>query len=130
MEDLYRKEWTGREKDFLYDNASFYSFFDPNPVSKGHALIAAKRKGVKSLADLTEKEHEDFFDILEKAKTIVEMRYHPQGYNVGVNEGVAAGQTIMHLHVHIIPRYKGDVPNPRGGIRNVIPGKGDYIQKN
>ena len=120
--------WTGKEKEFIYDNSSFTSFFDPNPVRKGHALFALKRHA-NSLTELTEREEEDFFDILKKTKKTIDMRYHPKGYNIGVNEGAAAGQTIRHLHVHLIPRYDGDVPNPRGGIRGVIPGKGDYTQK-
>ena len=62
------------------------------------------------------------------SKLILDERFHPAGYNVGFNAGAEAGQTIDHLHVHVIPRYRGDVPDPRGGIRNVIPTVGNYLQ--
>lgn len=62
----------------------------------------------------------------DSVKQIVEERYHPDGYNIGVNVGEAAGQSIFHVHMHLIPRYQGDVPNPRGGVRGVIPDKQNY----
>lgn len=61
-----------------------------------------------------------------KVKKIIDEQYHPDGYNIGINEGEAAGQTVFHLHIHVIPRYNGDVPEPIGGIRTIIPGKGNY----
>lgn len=64
---------------------------------------------------------------VDAAKAIIEGSHRPDGYNIGMNCGAAAGQTIFHLHVHLIPRYDGDVTDPRGGVRNAIPGKGDYI---
>lgn len=66
------------------------------------------------------------FDLLDQAKKIVDEKYHPNGYNIGMNLGEEAGQSIMHLHVHLIPRYKGDVENPRGGVRGIIPTKQNY----
>jgi diadenosine tetraphosphate (Ap4A) HIT family hydrolase len=67
--------------------------------------------------------------MVERVKTILETKYKPDGFNIGFNMNEAAGQTVFHTHIHIIPRYKGDVENPRGGIRNVIPGMGDYQSK-
>ena len=64
--------------------------------------------------------------LLEEGKSLLEARFNPAGYNIGVNVGVAAGQTIMHLHIHLIPRYNGDCVNPRGGVRGVIPAKQSY----
>lgn len=68
-------------------------------------------------------------ELILKTQKIIEEKFHPDGYNIGINVGAAAGQSIPHLHVHIIPRYAGDVPNPRGSVRNVIPGAGDYTEK-
>ena len=129
MKCLFCKIFDKKEKGFIYDNNGFYSFLDPNPVNKGHALIIPKRH-LNSLIGLTNEEQNDFFDALREVKKFIDKKYHPDGYNIGINDGKAAGQTIMHLHVHLIPRYEGDVPNPKGGIRNVILGKGDYTKKN
>jgi diadenosine tetraphosphate (Ap4A) HIT family hydrolase len=128
MECLFCKFWKEQERALIYFNDSFYSFYDSNPVNKGHALIIPIRH-VNSLTGLIEREQRDFFDALKKVKEIINKSYHPDGYNIGINNGKVAGQTIMHLHIHLIPRYKGDVQNPVGGIRNVIPGKGDYTKK-
>lgn len=125
---LFCRIWSVREREFIYANDSFYSFYDPNPVSKGHALIIPKRH-MNSLVDLREKEQIDFFDALRKVRKSIDTKFNTHSYNIGVNEERAAGQTIMHLHVHVIPRYEGDVKNPAGGIRNVIPGKGNYTEK-
>jgi diadenosine tetraphosphate (Ap4A) HIT family hydrolase len=78
--------------------------------------------------DATREERLAILDLIEEAKTALDRRTpFPDGYNTGFNAGVAAGQTVMHLHVHVIPRYTGDVPDPRGGIRNVIPELGNYL---
>jgi len=66
------------------------------------------------------------YDLISKIKKIISEKFNPDGCNIGINEGYAAGRTIDHLHIHIIPRYKNDVENPRGGIRNIIPDKGSY----
>lgn len=128
MECLFCKFWKKQEKVLIHFNDSFYSFYDSNPVSKGHALIIPIRH-VNSLTELVEKEQRDFFDALKKVKEVIDKSYHPDGYNIGANNGRVAGQTIMHLHIHLIPRYNGDVPNLTGGVRNVIPGKGDYSRR-
>ena len=71
-------------------------------------------------------EYTDAFNLVRHAKDLVQQMFDPQGFNIGVNCGEAAGQTVFHAHIHIIPRYTGDVLNPRGGVRNIIPSKGNY----
>ena len=75
---------------------------------------------------LTEEEIEGLNKLLFQTKDFIKKKYNPDGFNVGINSGKDAGQTVFHMHIHLIPRYKNDVKNPRGGVRNVIPGKGDY----
>ena len=101
------------------------SFFDGFPVSPGHALIIPRRH-VASFFDLTQDERQDMFNMVDDVKRILDDRFHPDGYNIGVNIGEAAGQSIFHVHLHLIPRYSGDIPNPRGGVRGVIPHKQSY----
>jgi ATP adenylyltransferase len=98
---------------------------DSYPVANGHALVIPKRH-VATIWDLAAKEYADVFDLVRQVKEILQNQYNPQGFNVGVNSGEAAGQSVPHAHIHVIPRYVGDVPNPRGGVRNVIPGRGNY----
>jgi superfamily II DNA or RNA helicase/diadenosine tetraphosphate (Ap4A) HIT family hydrolase len=100
--------------------------WDAFPVTKGHALIVTKRH-VSSWFDTTDEEKLALIKSTEQAKLIIERQYTPDGFNIGININEQAGQTIFHMHQHIIPRYIGDVPNPRGGVRNVIPEKGNYI---
>jgi superfamily II DNA or RNA helicase/diadenosine tetraphosphate (Ap4A) HIT family hydrolase len=101
--------------------------WDKFPVSKGHALLVTKRH-VATWFETTEDERRELLEGLELAKKEIEAQYSPQGYNIGVNVGEAAGQTVPHVHVHLIPRYAGDVPNPTGGVRGVIPSKADYTR--
>ncbi len=107
-------------KKVLVDNGVFYSFYDDSPVTPGHALVIPKRH-VTSLLDLQDDELVSMRDCIRETREAIEQEHTPDGYNYGVNEGKAAGQTQPHLHIHVIPRYKGDVPNPIGGVRNVIP---------
>jgi diadenosine tetraphosphate (Ap4A) HIT family hydrolase len=109
----------------LTDTTLSFAVFDNFPVSKGHALVIPKRH-VATIWELTTEEYADVFDLVKHVKELIQAKFDPQGINVGVNCGEAAGQTVFHAHIHVIPRYIGDVPNPRGGVRNVIPGKGDY----
>ena len=102
-----------------------FACLDNFPVSKGHALVIPKRH-VATIWELRDDEYGDVFDLVKTVKDVIQNKFDPQGINVGVNSGEAAGQTVFHAHIHIIPRYAGDVPNPRGGVRNIIPGKGDY----
>ena len=98
---------------------------DGYPVSPGHTLLIPKRH-TGSFFDLSEQERSDLFSLLDRTKLALEEEFQPQGYSIGINDGAAAGQTVLHLHVHLIPRYDGDRPDPRGGVRWVIPDKAKY----
>ena len=98
---------------------------DAFPISPGHTLIIPKRH-VGSFFDLSSDEREGLMSLLTAAKANVEAEFKPDGYNIGINDGPAAGQTVPHLHIHLIPRYKGDMSDPRGGVRWIIPDKADY----
>ena len=113
------------ERDLIASTELSLAFYDGFPVSPGHTLIIPKRH-VASFFDLTQNERKDMFDMVDVVKHILDERFHPDGYNIGVNVGEAAGQSIFHVHLHLIPRYFGDVPNPRGGVRGVIPFKQSY----
>lgn len=102
-----------------------FAIEDGFPVSEGHTLIITKRH-VPSIFDLTIVEITAIFDLARIVQKDLQNKYQPDGYTIGFNDLEAAGQSIPHCHLHIIPRYKGDVENPRGGIRGVIPGKQDY----
>ena len=78
--------------------------------------------------EATDDERADILALVDEVKRRLDAELQPDGYNVGFNAGAAAGQTVGHLHIHVIPRYRGDVPDPRGGVRHVIPGKGNYLQ--
>ena len=101
------------------------AFFDAFPISKGHVLVVPRRH-VATIWELSDEEYIDLFNLIRQVKDLIQDRFEPQGLNVGANCGEAAGQTVFHAHIHIIPRYSGEVPNPRGGIRNIIPGRGNY----
>jgi diadenosine tetraphosphate (Ap4A) HIT family hydrolase len=98
---------------------------DGYPVSPGHSLVIPKRH-VRSFFETTEQERLSILALLDRAKALVHESRHPDGYNIGINDGSAAGQTVPHLHIHLIPRYVGDQDDPRGGVRWVIPEKADY----
>jgi diadenosine tetraphosphate (Ap4A) HIT family hydrolase len=94
--------------------------WDGFPVSPGHALVVPRRH-VAVWADLTREERIDIMDGIDIARAAIETKRSPDAYNIGINDGIAAGQTVMHVHMHVIPRYQGDHPNPVGGIRWVVP---------
>jgi diadenosine tetraphosphate (Ap4A) HIT family hydrolase len=100
-------------------------FFDGFPISPGHSLIVPKRH-IASFFDATGDERTALLALLDEAKRRVEAEQHPAGYNIGINDGAAAGQTVQHLHIHLVPRFPGDQRDPRGGVRWVIPEKADY----
>lgn len=91
---------------------------DAYPVNKGHMLIITRRH-VASFRELNKEEFQELFDIMHLVVNRIGELYNPDGYNFGVNDGEVAGQTIFHVHFHVIPRYQGDVENPRGGIRKI-----------
>jgi diadenosine tetraphosphate (Ap4A) HIT family hydrolase len=109
---------------WLASNDLAFAIADPFPVSPGHTLVVTKRV-VPTWFEASRYERLAIVDLIEEVKRLLDHRTPaPDGYNVGFNAGAAAGQTVMHLHVHVIPRYAGDVPDPTGGIRNVIRRKG------
>lgn len=95
------------------------------PVSPGHTLIIPRRH-VASFFDLTRDEVAAVMDLIRSTRQLLDQQHRPNGYNIGVNVGAAAGQTVFHVHVHLIPRYFGDVQKPRGGVRHVVPHRADY----
>ena len=109
----------------ILENEFAYAVYDGFPVSRGHVLVIPKRI-VPEIFDLSNDEYQGCFKLVKKVQEYLKSKYHPDGINVGINCGEDAGQTIFHAHIHVIPRYKGDVAKPRGGVRNIIPGKGDY----
>lgn len=98
---------------------------DGYPISRGHTLIIPKRH-IASFFDATDEERQALVDALAAAKTELDREFSPAAYNIGINDGPAAGQTVPHLHIHLIPRYIGDRDDPRGGVRWVIPDKARY----
>lgn len=104
----------------LVQNDEFVAIYDKYPVNPGHTLLIPKRH-VASIFELTPEEWLSLHRLLAAAKAELDVRYQPSGFNIGINWGATAGQTIPHLHVHLIPRFAGDVPNARGGIRNFKP---------
>ena len=120
------KDFTNIPKDnWLFETENFFAIMDGFPVSPGHCLVISKQV------------YEDFFEVpasligelgeaIHMAKNLIEKESQPDGYNVGFNCGTDAGQTVMHFHCHVIPRFNGDMENPRGGVRHCIPEKGSY----
>lgn len=113
------------EDRIIYRGKYFFMIFDAYPVSKNHLLIISNNLR-EDFFSLSEEEQSDLTVMINKAKQIIEKDIKPDGYNIGMNCGEASGQTVMHFHCHVIPRFNGDVENPRGGIRHCIMGKGYY----
>lgn len=115
------------QRELLTESATCYAIFDKYPVTPGHTLVIPK-KHVPNYFDLSAHTKTALWLMTDRVKELLAERFHPDGFNVGLNIGTAAGQTVPHVHIHIIPRYAGDVENPRGGVRHVIPGKGGYTK--
>ena len=98
---------------------------DTYPVSKGHALIIPRRH-VVSYFDTTHDERQELLRLLDETKSLLDRKHKPDGYNIGINDGRAAGQTVMHVHIHVVPRYDDDQADPRGGIRGIFPAQAEY----
>lgn len=106
------------QEQIIAENELALAFYDKFPVNYGHVLIVPKRH-VETYFDASQEEQNAINTLLIEVKAIIDRDYHPDGYNIGVNVGPAGGQTVFHLHVHLIPRYLGDVPDPRGGVRKI-----------
>ena len=111
---------------WIASNRSAFAVWDRFPVTPGPARVVPRRL-ITSWWEASVDERHDMLALVEQVKQRVDEDFGPDGYNVGFNDGEAAGQTVPHLHIHLIPRYRNDVPDPRGGVRHVIPGKGNYL---
>ena len=113
------------EFECVIEGELVYARRDKYPVSEGHTLVIPKRH-VATWFDMTVDEQSEAFALINQVKTLVDKQFAPDGYNIGMNCGEAAGQTVPHAHIHVIPRYQGDMQNPSGGVRGVIPEKQSY----
>lgn len=111
--------------EIVAKNDLCYACRDRYPVSKGHLLVIPFRH-IPDFFSMTVEEKQAVLALVDECKDVIEEEFSPAGYNIGFNVGVAAGQTVMHCHCHVIPRYVGDVKEPRGGVRGVVPGKRGY----
>ncbi len=109
----------------VLQNRLAFALFDRSPVTPGHMLLIPRRH-VADWFETTADERFDLMALADEARTLLLKDRQPDGFNLGVNVGMAAGQTVFHVHLHLIPRYEGDVDNPRGGVRGVIPAKQNY----
>jgi diadenosine tetraphosphate (Ap4A) HIT family hydrolase len=109
----------------LLANSLAHARHDLFPVTRGHLLVIPNRH-VSDWFDTTPEERQAVLALAYEARAMLIADFAPDGFNLGVNVGEAAGQTIWHAHLHVIPRYRNDVPNPRGGVRAVVPGKQSY----
>ena len=114
-----------KHREILAEHPLAAAITDSFPLTQGHALVVPRRH-VASFFELTTNERLAMLGLLDQAKATLETKYSPDGFNIGVNDGAAAGQTVMHVHIHLIPRYKGDADDPRGGVRWIFPRKADY----
>ena len=117
-----------KDRNRIFENAVGFVIYDKFPVNEGHCLIIPKRE-YADYFESTKEEIEGLNELLFQTKDFIKKKYNPDGFNVGINSGKDAGQTIFHMHIHLIPRYKNDVDNPRGGVRGVIPSKKEYSSK-
>ena len=115
------------EPTMVIENELAFAHYDSYPVNPGHCLIIPRRH-VADYFQATVEEKAAIWALVDEMKTIIDRDYKPDGYNVGVNVGKAGGQSVPHIHIHMIPRYKGDIEDPRGGVRGVIPHKQKYVR--
>lgn len=106
-------------EDYVIENEYAAGYYDAKPSSPGHFLVFTKRH-VPDFFEMTPEEQQGVNDLLMKAKELVDKEHKPDAYNMGANCGSAAGQSVKHAHFHLIPRYEGDVENPKGGVRNIL----------
>jgi diadenosine tetraphosphate (Ap4A) HIT family hydrolase len=112
----------------VFESELAFVIRDGYPVSPGHTLVIPRRH-VASFFETTPEEQASLIKLLNLARIEIGQQFKPEGFNIGINDGAAAGQTIAHLHVHLIPRYAGDRDDPRGGVRWVLPEKAAYWQR-
>lgn len=115
------------KKEVADEVTTVYAILDKYPVTQGHALVIPKQH-VADYFQLSERSKTACWLMVDRVQWLLNERFQPDGFNVGINVGTAAGQTIPHVHIHVMPRYVGDTPNPTGGVRHVMPGKGDYTR--
>jgi len=113
------------DREIIAENDQAIAVFDGFPVSPGHVLVIPRRH-VPTIFDLNDAEYVECLNLVREVKSVLEERHSTSAFNIGVNCGEVAGQTVDHAHIHVIPRYPGDVDDPRGGVRHIIPGKGYY----
>ena len=113
------------KEKIIIESETAYAVFDIFPVSNGHMLIIPKTH-TRAYFEAGQQEKQELWELVDRCKEYLDEKYQPDDYNLGINCGEDAGQTVMHLHIHLIPRYKGDLINPRGGVRGVIPEKRIY----
>lgn len=109
------------------ENKLALAFYDACPVSDGHILVVPKRH-VETYFDASPEEHSAISELITEVRNHLQKTNNPDGYNIGANVGRPAGQTVFHFHIHVIPRYIGDVADPRGGIRKIIPNRDAHIK--
>ena len=109
----------------IVKNDLAFAIYDTNPASPGHALIMPNSH-IANYFDASHEEKLAMLELIDEMKQVIDQKYKPDAYNVGVNVGKIAGQSVPHIHIHLIPRYRGDVDDPRGGVRGVIPKKQKY----
>lgn len=112
-------------EELLFENELAFAIYDRYPVSPGHILVIPKRH-FSDIFEATPDELQALAELVRRVREFAYTEYAPDGYNIGINRGRTAGQSIMHVHVHFIPRYSGDRKDPTGGIRGVIPRKRKY----
>jgi diadenosine tetraphosphate (Ap4A) HIT family hydrolase len=113
------------ETQLMAGNALAIAKEDAFPLTLGHYLVIPRRH-VASFFDCTADERAAMMALLDEVKALIDRQHSPDGYNIGLNNGVVAGQTVMHVHLHVIPRYAGDAADPRGGVRWIFPDKAAY----
>ncbi len=109
----------------IFENALAFALLDRSPVTPGHVLLIPRRH-VVNWFETASGERQALLALADEAHAWLLREHRPDGFNLGVNIGEAGGQTVFHVHLHLIPRYKGDTANPRGGVRGVIPAKQNY----
>ena len=114
-----------RDERIIYECNHTIAFIDTYPASPGHTLVVPKRH-IPTYFNASEDEILAIGKAIQVCKEFLDNEFYPDAYNIGINNGEAAGQSIKHLHVHIIPRYKGDVEDPKGGVRWILKNKANY----